>query len=501
MVFSDGIIDSYARVGIENIIVERNNLYDTKLFESFEKGYARIRCSDGKEINLIFSDSILFQQFQRSVHGEQSLDRYLEKALQYAKTSDISPLYSNDAEVFNFRPGRFKEEAVIEQDEWINIRKLINNLSDDFLISCLNDIIESLNLRHVHNLPICNISNLLPVKKQKKYNIFRWAVTGRDDHKINKYTYLLYKNGYLNRSKRIKFYLNAFSSDYRTHITDRRWNEFWHGKHSSNYEKLSKDLEFYDLSSKPQVEKRYIREVIGNSELILDKKKGLSIFSYTHNKDEIFTTFEHGNFQSIELGADFYSALIYIEEIENNLRFTDLVPFKVYVLQKPNKTIINGFAKHGSYYFKKQYILTSDKLEIFLSIKSNLSLRRIIRVGNFCISPLYLLKGIGIKNGSNKFIDYPIDRYVDHFEPVSRLISCEKALGGFDGDLKIISNDSKAVIIQNDPTYSPGLFGLKHKADANGNFTRIELSLSELDDTAKKGEIDYQTKISISINK
>ena len=65
----------------------------------------------------------------------------------------------------------------------------------------------------------------VPVKKQRKYNLTRWAVTGRDNIAINAacqriYAALARGAGDDADWKRL---CHLWASDYRTHITDARW--------------------------------------------------------------------------------------------------------------------------------------------------------------------------------------------------------------------------------------------------------------------------------------
>ena len=68
----------------------------------------------------------------------------------------------------------------------------------------------------------------IPVKKQEKYNVNRWALTGRDDLKINTEVYRIYKallNGNPDKNDWKKLCYLA-SSDFRTHITEKRWRKY-----------------------------------------------------------------------------------------------------------------------------------------------------------------------------------------------------------------------------------------------------------------------------------
>ena len=52
---------------------------------------------------------LLFQQFQNCIYGDISIKKYLD-VLKNINKDVFLPIYSGDAEVFNFRAGRFISE-------------------------------------------------------------------------------------------------------------------------------------------------------------------------------------------------------------------------------------------------------------------------------------------------------------------------------------------------------------------------------------------------------
>ena len=81
--------------------------------------------SEGEEIPLIWNNSISFQKFQRYVCREMELEEhvaYLEAQL--SESSRAFPLYGNDIEVFDFRPGRYATEPKLQRKEWKRIERL-----------------------------------------------------------------------------------------------------------------------------------------------------------------------------------------------------------------------------------------------------------------------------------------------------------------------------------------------------------------------------------------
>ena len=85
---------------------------------------------EGERIPLIWNKSIAFQKFQRYAHGELELEEVVDyvRGQQSAQTRAF-PLYGNDVEIFDFRPGRYMTEAPLHGDgEWARIDRLYDAL-------------------------------------------------------------------------------------------------------------------------------------------------------------------------------------------------------------------------------------------------------------------------------------------------------------------------------------------------------------------------------------
>ena len=105
----------------------------------------------------------------------------------------LFPIYCNDAEVFDYRPGRFSEEAPTHsQGEWVRLNELINAIKSEFSIKWVSpsDALETNKKRDFPEaLKLTSASSPIPVKKQTKYNVLRWANTGRADTWLNTMCY------------------------------------------------------------------------------------------------------------------------------------------------------------------------------------------------------------------------------------------------------------------------------------------------------------------------
>ena len=158
------------------------------------------------------------------------LEEYLIICRQFDRDGGMFSLYGNDVEIFDFRPGRYQTEAVLsEESEWQRIRRLFELLKDDERIKIVKpgEVLSLLDKAPAGNiLSLESTEQPVPVKKQAKYNITRWAVTGRDDIGSNTRCWRIYEQLQISKGvseEEWKELCYLWSSDFRTHITEKRW--------------------------------------------------------------------------------------------------------------------------------------------------------------------------------------------------------------------------------------------------------------------------------------
>jgi len=229
MAFSTDLISLYHQEGIEHIIFEWNNFYKYTDGIRKELSHTPVRLTDGKStINVVWADSIVFQKFQRCVHGEVETIDLISYLSHIAGPSAVQfvPVYTSDAEIFDFRPGRYKTENNRQVNEWEKLRTLYSSLGERAEFVFIRDMLSDTS----YTKPVIEFKPKFPVqvKKQEKYNIFRWAIGGRDNLRLNADCYRIYehliKTGVPNEDA-WKALLLYWSSDFRTHITIPRFNE------------------------------------------------------------------------------------------------------------------------------------------------------------------------------------------------------------------------------------------------------------------------------------
>ena len=319
MAYSNGITEAYIENGYDTIIMEWNNSKRYKIGwnENWKFYPQRLKIPKNKFINLIWVDSIAFQQFQRYAHGEISLKKYMKFIKSNLDKIDRNfPIYSSDAEVFNYRPGRFNTEKINNEDEWERIYNLFKLIKTKNWASFINpsEVLLSKNELAYNDLSLESVFQPIVVKKQEKYNITRWAMTGIDDLKINSRCYQIFEKTKALELKNEEHWKKIFyfwSSDFRTHINENRWKKFY--KELTTY---ANSLVEGDTEKKIKTEKfllkkkdRFVQAKSDNIELKLNSLKGYCIESLKlmkYGKKSLIGTVGHGYYSDIELAADFF---------------------------------------------------------------------------------------------------------------------------------------------------------------------------------------------------
>ena len=227
MAFSQSMVDLYSRFNYRGFIMDRDNIrlaLDSFEVPSIAKGHGDF------SLPILWSDSILFQKVQHYAHGDISLETYLNYLKGRIESGEsFLPIYCNDAEVFDYRPGRFKEERPTHPDgEWNRLHDLIQSIVKDAQVEILlpsEALAQSLAASKKTISNLVSVGYPVPVKKQAKYNIARWAVTGRDDMWLNTTCHRIAKELISSENHNKKDWeelCELWASDLRTHITEKK---------------------------------------------------------------------------------------------------------------------------------------------------------------------------------------------------------------------------------------------------------------------------------------
>ena len=235
--YSAGMVPHYLEAGYRAMVMEWNNpaSFHPEWDESWQYFPQVAVGTKSKKIPVIWNHSIAFQKFQRTVHGEFEIEDYFDfLAKHLGKENRFFPIYGSDAEVFDFRPGRYKTEALSgKKSEWARMKLLFKKLDSDsrFEFVFPSQVLSfGKNENAGHLLHLESPEQPILVKKQEKYNVSRWALSGRDDLINNTKCYSVYQRLLReeNRENLAEWKELCFlwSSDFRTHIEGKRYKTF-----------------------------------------------------------------------------------------------------------------------------------------------------------------------------------------------------------------------------------------------------------------------------------
>ncbi len=255
--YSPGLVPLYLEAGFRAIMMDwaEPASHNRAWNRTYSHRPQIISGVNGSQITVLWSDAISFQKFQRYTHGELDAEEYMEFfSLQLSDGVQAFPLYTSDAEIFDFRPGRFSNEAglgAVSEYERIKLLLEVLTKSSDVQLGLPS---EALCLKDERAGPICleTPAAPVPVKKQRKYNLLRWAVSGQNDLSLNTHCWRMYEDlknqGNVTETDR-RVLCEYWSSDYRTHITEKRWKKL-NAKLPATTKKIG--MECHEKSEIPQ---------------------------------------------------------------------------------------------------------------------------------------------------------------------------------------------------------------------------------------------------------
>ncbi|WP_321405112.1 glycoside hydrolase [Maridesulfovibrio sp.] len=326
--WSTGMVAHYLEAGFKAVFMDYDNpaLY-ANWSDHIQHFPQRARGTNGESIPVLWSRSMVFQKLQRFAHGELELDEYLNYVEGLGTADGWLPIYGNDAEIFDFRPRRYRNEAVQEtESEWKRIELVFKTLRErGHKFQFPSAVLHGLDHKSGGNyLDLSCAGQPIPVKKQSKYNITRWALSGRDDFRLNSLCravcHKLDKNFPFCAENEEKWRTLCFcwSSDLRTHITGKRYDEALIRLEQLAFETNAsvREPDFQVFGTQLSGQNRMLKLETAGASVILNTAKGLAIQEASfpsHANTPSFGTLSHGYFKDIDLGADFFSGHIIME--------------------------------------------------------------------------------------------------------------------------------------------------------------------------------------------
>jgi len=131
--WSSGLVSHYLEAGYKGIFMDYDNpARFADWDEDIQFHPQRVIGVKGESIPVLWSRSMVFQKLQRFAHGEIELSEYQDYIESFDAPDGWMPVYGNDAEIFDYRPGRYKGEADFgNESEWDLIASAFNMLKEN----------------------------------------------------------------------------------------------------------------------------------------------------------------------------------------------------------------------------------------------------------------------------------------------------------------------------------------------------------------------------------
>jgi hypothetical protein len=497
--YSGGLVGHYLDAGYRALLMDWDNPSAAHPDWSAELRYRPQRAlgADGRAIALLWTNTVAFQKLQRHAHGDIGLDDYLDFIASKRGENDRTLcLYASDGEIFDFRPGRFRtEEALSGESEWSRIADAFAALRAMPGLGLVRPS-EALEFVVAKDPPLRleTPAQPVPVKKQRKYNLTRWAVTGRDDIGINAACERLYralaKTGASDAEW--KFLCRLWASDYRTHITEKRWNAYCAelAAAEARYGTTPLSAPAPRAASGTPVTQRFIDIETPALSARLDRRRGLAIQSLAFGGGApMIGGLPHGHFDDIALQADWYTGDCVFEQ-PGEAKITDLEWAESVLTHEDGDVVIAGTIATplGPVEKALRFHARAPRVDFDLVFHWREFGKGSLRLGHVTLLPDafdWAKLSLVTHNGGFTPERFLLQgRNFDHGAPVSFLVSAGGGMGMTEGWAEL-SDGKRGVRVEVDRGTAPLLGLLAHRETGGSLFCQLVLSMLELDDTRK----------------
>jgi hypothetical protein len=332
----------------------------------------------------------------------------------------------------------------------------------------------------------------VPVKKQRKYNLTRWAVTGRDDIGINAACQRIYAALLRNHTGKSdwKTLCRLWASDFRTHITDARWKAYC-AELTALETRLGTDVPAAPaLRRGESTSSRYIDIATPTIAARLDRRRGLAIQQLAFSGDvPCIGGLPHGHFDDIALQADWYTGDCVLEQ-PGEPKITDLEWSETTMAHDNGDVLVAGTIATPLGPIEKVLRFHADapRIDFDITFRWKEWGKGSLRLGHITLLPdAFDWDRLRLSTHNGGFVP---ERFalkgadIEHGAPVSFLVSASCGLGMTEGWAEI-SDGRRSVDIEVDREVAPLLGLLTYRKAGGSLFCQLALSMLELDDTRR----------------
>lgn len=511
MAYSNSLVELYTEFSYKGFIMDRDNVRLALDLDGAPMSAVptHARGATDAVLPVLWADSILFQKIQHYAHGDIARAdylNYLKKRIEDGET--LLPIYCNDAEIFDYRPGRFSQERSIHiEGEWNRLRDLLNTVTEETEIEWISPSLAlTINNQSIERRvsQLTSASHPIPVKKQAKYNIARWAITGRNDLWLNTMCHRIAKHLSQTATDNEDDWLQLckfWASDFRTHIEKNRWERmcanlavFLHKQNLTTPEPAcchpipENQQRGFEISK--ESDDIYLSVKTAQIDLVLNLRRGLAIKSLafkSHNFVALVGSLPHGYYKSIAFGADYYSGNLVTELPTEHTRTTDLEPVTPTFTWTENGLEIKGEIQTKLGILHKTIAIDRDTECISISYIFDAGIQKYIssiRTGIMTFLPENLGDTIEIltANGGPCQEYFLLDRDFDHSSVASTLVSSNGGFGSTNGEI-ILQTGQNGLRFSWAPEECACLPLVQHMFCKETKLLRLFFSISETDDT------------------
>jgi Glycosyl hydrolase family 57 len=491
--YSGGLVGLYLDAGYRALLMDWDNpsAHHPQWPRAARYQAERALGSDGRSIALLWTNTVAFQKLQRLAHGDIEMDAYLDYLRgQRGPEPRTLCFYAGDGEIFDFRPGRYRtEEKLSDESEWRKLEQAYAAIADEpgFALVAPSG---ALTAAKRQPLRLESAACPIPVKKQRKYNLSRWAVTGRDDIAVNAACQRIHDGMALSDDADWKELCALWASDFRTHITEKRWTAF-RARLETAEQRWSKPAPAIVAAKGEPVTARHIDIRTPSLTARLDRRRGLALsqLAFAPHAMASLGHLPHGHFDDIHVQADWYTGDC-VFEAPGEHKITDLENCDARIWTESGDTF--AFARidtpKGPIEKTMRFVGGAPRVEFDVTFDWTDWGRGSLRLGHFTLLPDafdWSKLSLTTHNGGKTSETFALAGHdVDHGAPVSFLVSASHGLGMTEGWAEI-GDEKTRLRVEIDRATAPLMGLLTHRRIGGSLFCQFVLSALELDDTRK----------------